>query len=123
MTSTTGAITVWGTGEESRDLIHVDDLVRFVEHAIERQTTPYEMLHASAGRAIRIKDLVERIVAASGRDLRIEHDPKGPTIKTSFALDNARAREVLGWQPQVSFDDGVRRTIDWWRAAYGAGIP
>jgi nucleoside-diphosphate-sugar epimerase len=123
MTSTTGAITVWGTGEEARDLIYVDDLVRFVELAIDRQTTPYEMLHASAGTSIRIKDLVARIVAASGRDLRIEHDPAGPTIKTSFALDNRRAREVLGWQPQVAFDEGVRRTVEWWRANLGKGRP
>lgn len=118
-----GAIAVWGTGEEARDLIYIDDLVAFVERAIERQTTPYEMLHASAGEAIRIRDLVARIVAASGRDLRIEYDPKGPTIKTSFALDNRRARDVLGWRPQVPFDEGVRRTIDWWRSAYGAGRP
>jgi GDP-L-fucose synthase len=123
MTSTTGAITVWGTGEEARDLIYVDDLVRFVELAIDRQTTPYEMLHASAGAAIPIKDLVARIVAASGRDLRIEHDSAGPTIKTSFALDNRRAREVLGWQPQVAFEEGVRRTVEWWRANYGEGQP
>jgi nucleoside-diphosphate-sugar epimerase len=123
MTSTTGAITVWGTGEEARDLIYIDDLVRFVELAIDRQTTPYEMLHASAGTAIRIKDLVARIVAASGRDLRIEHDPVGPTIRTSFALDNRRAHEVLGWQPQVAFDEGVRRTVDWWRANVGKARP
>ncbi len=120
MTSKTGSITVWGTGEEARDLIHVDDLVRFVELSLEKQTAPYEMLHASAGHAIRIKDLVACIVAASGRDLRIEHDPAGPTIKTSFALDNRRAFEVLGWKPEVSFDEGVRRTVQWWKQAFGA---
>jgi nucleoside-diphosphate-sugar epimerase len=78
------------------------------------------MLHASAGQAIRIKDLAARIVAASGRDLRIEHDPAGPTIRTSFALDNRRALEVLGWKPEVSFDEGVRRTVQWWKQAFGA---
>ena len=119
MTSKTGSITVWGTGEEARDLIHVDDLVRFVELSIERQTTPYEMMHASAGAAIRIKDLVAKIVSASGRDLRIEHDPAGPTIKTSFALDNGRARTKLGWRPQVTLDDGIRRTVLWWKQAFG----
>jgi GDP-L-fucose synthase len=123
MTSKTGAITVWGTGEEARDLLYVDDLVRFVELAIDRQSSSYEMLHASAGHAFQIKDVVNRIVRASGRELRIEHDLAGPTIKTSFALDNRRARAMLGWQPQVSFDDGVRRTIDWWRANYSAGKP
>ncbi len=120
MTSATGAITVWGTGEEARDLIHVDDLVRFVELSIDRQTKPYEMLHASAGHAIQIRDLVSRVVAASGRNLRIEHDPAGPTIKTSFALDNRRALEVLGWKPEVAFDDGVRRTVQWWKKTFGA---
>jgi nucleoside-diphosphate-sugar epimerase len=53
--------------------------------------------------------------------LRIEHDLNGPTIATSFALDNRRAKQVLGWQPQVSFDDGVRRTLGWWRSAMGGG--
>ena len=120
MTSTTGSVTVWGTGEEARDLIYVDDLVRFVELSLEKQTAPYEMLHASAGHAIQIKDIVARVVAASGRGLRIEHDPAGPTIKTSFALDNRRALEVLGWKPEVSFDEGVRRTVQWWKQAFGS---
>ncbi|MBS0546234.1 MAG: NAD-dependent epimerase/dehydratase family protein [Proteobacteria bacterium] len=120
MTSKTGSVTVWGTGEEARDLIYVDDLVRFVELSIDKQTKPYEMLHASAGQAIRIKDLVARIVAASGRDLRIEHDLAGPTIRTSFSLDNRRAFEVLRWKPEVSFEEGVRRTVQWWKQAFGA---
>jgi nucleoside-diphosphate-sugar epimerase len=120
MTSRNGAITVWGTGEEARDLIHVDDLVRFVELAIDRQTSPHELLHASAGRAIAIKELVAKIVAASGRQLRIEHDLAGPSIKTSFALDSALAAEKLGWKPQVALDDGIRRTVEWWRSNVAA---
>jgi nucleoside-diphosphate-sugar epimerase len=119
MTSKTGAITVWGTGEEARDLIYVDDLVRFVELAIDRQKTFYEMVHVSAGHALKVKELVARIVRASGRDLRLELDPAGPTISTSLALDNHRAKELFDWEPRVSFDDGVRRTLDWWRATFG----
>jgi nucleoside-diphosphate-sugar epimerase len=120
MTSKTGAITVWGTGEEARDLIHVDDLVRFVELSVDRQVAPYEMMHVSAGSSIQIKDLVAKIIAASGRQLRIEHDLAGPTIKTSFALDHSRATEKLGWRPQVSLDEGIRRTVQWWKQAFGA---
>jgi nucleoside-diphosphate-sugar epimerase len=115
MTSRTGAVTVWGTGEEARDLIHVDDLVRFVELAVDRQTTPYELLHVSAGRAITISELVSKIVSASGRQLRIEHDLAGPSIKTAFALDSGRAAVLFGWRPQVPLDDGIVRTVRWWR--------
>ena len=120
MTSKDGKVTIWGSGEEARDLLYVDDLVRFVELAVDRQTTPYEMLHASAGHSIAVNDVVRRIVSASGRDLSIKHDPAGPTIKTSFALDSRRAKEVLGWEPKVSFDDGVRRTVEWWKGTYGS---
>jgi len=119
MTSKNGKVTIWGSGEEARDLLYVDDLVRFVELAMDRQRSPYEMLHASAGHAVPINNVVALIVRASGRDLRIEHDLEGPTIGTSFALDSRRARQVLGWEPQVSFDDGVRRTVNWWRKAHG----
>jgi nucleoside-diphosphate-sugar epimerase len=123
MTSRDGKLTVWGSGEEARDLLYVDDLVRFVETCLARQREPYEMLHASAGRAVAVKDLVARIVAASGRSLRIEHDPAGPTIRTSFSLDNNRAFDRLGWKPEVSFDDGVRRTVEWWRGAFRGSPP
>jgi nucleoside-diphosphate-sugar epimerase len=119
MTSTDGSVTIWGTGEEARDLLYVDDLVRFVELAIDRQRTSYEMMHASAGHALPVNDVVGHIVRVSGRGLRIEHDPAGPSIRTSFALDSRRAKQVLGWEPQVPFDEGVRRTVDWWRAAHG----
>jgi GDP-L-fucose synthase len=118
MTSRTGSISVWGTGEEARDLLYVDDLVRFVELALDRQESAYEMLHASAGHALQIKDVVARIVRASGRELRIEHDLAGPTIRTSFALDSRRAKQLLGWEPKISFDEGVHRTVDWWRKTF-----
>jgi len=122
MTSQTGSVTVWGTGEEARDLIHVDDLVRFVELCLERQREPYRMLHASSGRAIRIKDIVASVVAASGRDLRIEHDPAGPTIKTSFALTSPGA-EAIGWQPRWRSRTASAARFEWWRQAHGAGRP
>jgi len=51
------------------------------------------------------------------------HDPAGPTIKTSFALDSTRAQERLGWKPEIPFDEGVRRTVQWWRSAFGASPP
>jgi len=120
MTAVDGKITVWGSGEEARDLLYVDDLVDFVARAVDRQRAPYALYNAGAGRAISIKELVTKIVAASGRDLRIEHDLSKPTLKTSVSLDCAKAARELGWHPHVALDEGIRRTLEWWRAHIGA---
>ena len=123
MTSKDGKLVVWGDGSEARDLVYVDDLVRFVELAMRKQAEPYEMVHVSAGRAIPVRDLVTRIAEASGKPLSIEYDLDKPTIKTSFSLDNRRARERFGWQPEVTFEEGVRRTVAWWRRSYADRAP
>lgn len=115
MTATDGRIIVWGSGEEARDLLYVADLVDFVDRVIDRQTQPYALYNAGYGRAIAIKDMVAKILAASGRALRIEHDLDKPTIKTSLALDCAKAARELDWRPTTELDDGIRRTIAWWK--------
>lgn len=119
MTATDGTIRIWGSGEEARDLLHVSDLVTFVELAIDRQSTPYELYNAGGGRAVSINELVAKIVVASGRALRIEHDLSQPTIKTSLWLDCAKAARELRWRPKISLDEGIRGTIDWWKAHIG----
>ena len=108
-------ITVWGSGEEARDLLYVDDLVDFIELAMDKQTAPYGLYNVGAGHAITIKDLVGRIVAASGKNLRIEHDLSQPTIKTSLALDCSKAKAELGWQSKTDLGAGIAKTIAWWR--------
>jgi len=119
MASADGRISVWGSGEEARDLLHVDDLVDFVECAAERQRAPFGLYNAGSGKAVAIKDLVARIIAASGKKLSIEYDTSKPTIKTSLCLDSSKARRELGWSPKVSLDEGIARTIEWWRANHG----
>jgi GDP-L-fucose synthase len=119
MTATDGKLVVWGTGEEARDLLYVEDLVDAVERAIDRQSEPFKLYNIGAGQVVSIKELVHRIVAASGRTLRIEHDLSQPTIKTSLSVDCAKARRELDWQPRVSLDEGIARTIAWWKANVG----
>jgi GDP-L-fucose synthase len=123
MNSTNGKIVVWGRGEESRDLLYVSDLVEFVRRAIDGNDAPCRIYNVGSGRAVRIKDLVHSIVAASGRDLAIEHDLSQPTIPTSLSLDTTRARDELGWNPRVSLEDGIAMTLDWYRETFSDELP
>ena len=111
-----GVVTVWGSGEEARDLLHVDDLLSFVHCAIEQQTTPFELYNAGNGTAISVKDLVQKIITLSEKDLTVFHDLTKPSIKTSLSLDCDKASKDLGWKPRITLDDGIRRTLAWYKA-------
>ena len=120
MTSTDGKIVVWGEGEEARDLLHVRDLVNCVELSIERQQEAFGLFNIGYGEAFSVKDVVMKIIAASGRDIEITFDRTKPTIKTSLFLDCARASAALGWYPQTSFQNGVQSTLSWYRNAFSS---
>lgn len=107
-------VVVWGTGEEERDLLYIDDLVEFVEAVIDRQAHKHRVYNCGAGSKISIRDLVQKIIAASGKKLKIVHDNSQPSIKTSICLDNTLATRELGWAPKVSLEDGIARTLAWW---------
>lgn len=108
-------IVVWGTGEEERDLLYVSDLARAVSCALERQSEPFTLVNIGLGRSIAIKDLVQKIITCSGKKLAIEFDNSKPTIKTKLALDCNKALAILGWQPITSLNEGIQKTMDWYR--------
>jgi len=114
MTSNDGKVVVWGSGEEERDLLHVSDLVRFVELTLHKQEGAFALFNAGSGSSISVRDLVQKIISISGRDLRIEYDVSRPTIKTKLALDAGVAEKELGWVPSVSLDDGIKNVLVWY---------
>ncbi len=116
---TSDTITIWGTGEESRDLLYVDDLVDFVRRAVERQSSTFEIYNCGSGQATLIRDLIHKIIEASGKRLAVEHDLSQPNIKTSLFLDCTKAKQELGWRPEHSLEEGIAKTIAWWKANIG----
>jgi len=115
LSSKDGKVHVWGTGEEERDLLYINDLIGFVECAIENQESLYGLYNCGYGSAVSIKTLVEKIISASGKNLKIEHDLSQPTIKTSLSLNCEKAKKELGWSPSINLDEGIVKTIAWWR--------
>lgn len=107
-------IVVWGNGEEERDLLYVSDLVGLVQKAIDRQSLPFELYNAGCGSSIAVKALVEKIIAHSGKKLKIEYDLTKPSIKTKLCLDISKAQKAMGWLPKVSLDEGIQKTLEWY---------
>jgi nucleoside-diphosphate-sugar epimerase len=122
MTNTDGVINVWGDGSEARDLLHVNDLVDFVQQAIAEQTEQFELLNLGAGKSIPIRDLVQKIILHSGKSLTIRYDISKPTINFNIELNIDKVREKFGWSPKISIDDGVSATLAWYRQVFPNGI-
>ena len=95
LSATGDKISVWGTGEEERDLLYIDDLINFVDNAIKNQKSLYGLYNVGYGSAVSIKALVKKIISISGKKLKIEHDLSQPTIKTSLSLNCEKAKKTV----------------------------
>ena len=115
MTSKDGKINVWGTGEEARDLLYVLDLIKFVDAAITKQNTPFELFNVGLGKATQVKEVVKKIISHSGKNLKMVHDLSKPTIPTSLFLDCTKAKEILNWEPETDLDEGIIKTLKWYK--------
>lgn len=116
-----------GNLDPTRDLTFVSDTV---DGFVKAGTVPGiegRTVHLGTGREIRIGDLALLIGRLTGRDLDLQTEdrrlrPAASEVERLLA-DNSLAREVLGWTPALSLEEGLARTIDWMRAHPGATRP
>ena len=109
------AVTVWGGGTITREFLYVDDAAEAVVKATET-CDDSEPINLGTGREISIADLAQRIASLCGFSGRIEWDGSKPDGQPRRRLDTARATRRLDWRAKVDLEEGLRRTIDWWRS-------
>ncbi len=109
-------IVCWGTGGASREFLYVDDAAEGIIRAAEIMDDPTP-INIGAGFEIKIKDLVELIVKLSGFKGAITWDATKPDGQPRRQLSVERAAALLSWRAQMPFEEGLRRTIDWYRAS------
>jgi UDP-glucose 4-epimerase len=107
---------IWGTGNQDRNFTYVGDIVNGMLLAAEKieDASP-----VNAGRADRItlnqaSEIVFRLLGWEPQN--ISHDLSKPVGVASRAADLTRAKAVLSWEPRVSYEEGFRRTIEWYRS-------
>ncbi len=108
-------IVCWGTGSASREFLYVEDAAEGIIRAAEVMNDPTP-INLGASFEITIKDLVELIVRLTDFDGAIEWDATKPDGQPRRCLDTDRAKKLLGWQAQVGFEEGLKRTIEWFVA-------
>ena len=111
-------VVVWGEGKEKRDLLYVDDLIQAVDLAIHKQDSKYELVNIGSGQAISVAELVQKIISLSGKDLKIVYDKSKPNIPTSLCLNCEKAEKLYGWKVQTSLEEGIKKTLEWYKKNY-----
>jgi len=110
----TPTVTVWGTGMPTREFLYVADAAEGILLAAERYDKS-DPVNLGAGFEISIKELVDRIATLTGFAGHIVWDTTKPDGQPRRSLDTARAADAFGFIAQTSFDDGLRRTIEWYQ--------
>lgn len=111
-------IEVWGTGEVSREFLYVADAAEGILLAAEHYNQS-EPVNLGVGREILVKDLVRLIADLTGFRGRIRFDPSKPDGQPRRCLNSARAEREFGFKAKTSLEDGLRKTIDWYRQQRG----
>jgi GDP-L-fucose synthase len=106
-------IEIWGTGSASREFLYVDDAAEGIVLASERYDGA-DPVNLGVGREITIRDLVGLIVGLTGFRGEIRWDATKPDGQPRRALDTSRARDRFGFMATTSFEDGLRRTVEWY---------
>ncbi|MEW6028222.1 MAG: GDP-L-fucose synthase family protein [Chloroflexota bacterium] len=108
-------LSVWGDGSPTREFLYVEDAADGILTAAEKYDGS-EPVNLGSGYEISIKDLAEMIVRMTGFEGRLVWETDKPNGQPRRGLDVSRAKEYFGWSAQVSFEEGMRRTIDWYKA-------
>ena len=105
---------VWGTGKAKRDVIYISDLINFIDLCIKNQKNAYELFNCGAGEAFPILQLARTVMKLQSKELQLIMDKTKPDIPTTVILDCEKAKKILGWEPKVGLEEGLRKTCDWY---------
>lgn len=108
-----GCIEVWGDGSTIRDLLYIDDLLEFVNLAIEKQESNFEIYNVGSGEPVSVSKLVETVIDVSKKNLVVKYNKDKPSFKGGLWLDYKKANKDFGWVPKTSLREGIEKTINW----------
>ena len=111
---------IYGDGEQSRDFTYIANIVDETLRACEAKGASGGVFNGGTGARITLNQVIRLLAKITGREIRAAHEPPRTGDIRDSQADISLARKVLGYEPRVLFEDGLERTWEWYRGAYGA---
>lgn len=105
-------LNIYGEGTQTRDLLYVEDCARFVVEAGFSDAVNGEIVNAGLGHDISVNDLAALIAGSTDKVKHVEHIHPQSEIQ-KLLCNSGKAKTLLGWEPQVSLEEGIARTREW----------
>ena len=105
---------VEGDGEQTRDFIYVKDTVRALILAYEREESRGKIINLGTGKDISINELLQGICKYMNYTGEWEHRPARTSDVRKLCADTKKAKKILGFTPEISFEEGIIKTLDWY---------
>lgn len=103
---------VWGSGQQGRAFIHVNDVVEALCLALEKGWG-HGWIQIGPSVCTSIKEIAETVVKISGKEIAVFYDTTKPEGDKARSADFSKAKDVLGWEPKVKLEDGLREQYEW----------
>jgi nucleoside-diphosphate-sugar epimerase len=103
-------IEIWGDGEQTRSFCYINDCLEGIYRLM--RSDHHEPLNLGQDRMVTINELADMVASIAGYEIQKKHID-GPMGVRGRNSDNNKLREVLGWEPAISLEDGLRTTYDW----------
>mmetsp|Transcript_33354 Transcript_33354/g.31823 ORF Transcript_33354/g.31823 Transcript_33354/m.31823 type:complete len:418 (+) Transcript_33354:192-1445(+) len=111
----------YGDGSTSRDYTFISDIADGVVRSIDRPLG-YQVINLGNGRPFSLKDFISLVESCVGKKAQIQICPEQPGDVERTCADISKATLLLGYNPQVTFEEGISRTAEWYRQAYAEGL-
>ena len=103
---------VWGSGEQRRAFLYVEDVVDAIQALLEKGMNN-GVIQIGPNESVSIADIAKKIVTLSGKDINIQFDKSKPEGDKDRSADSSKALKIIGWTQKISIDEGLNLTYQW----------
>ncbi|HEX4001207.1 MAG TPA: SDR family oxidoreductase [Candidatus Acidoferrales bacterium] len=114
-------LVIYGDGNQSRDFTYIDNVVDETLRACEAPAASGKVFNGGTGARITLNEVVKLLEKLTGKSIEVKRDPPRAGDILHSQADVSLARQVLGYEPRVLFEEGLARTWEWYKAAYDNG--